>query len=525
MNAAIRRTAFFLGLAFLVLFANLNYIQATRSDDLGNDPRNRRQIIREFGTRRGDILAADNTVLAHSIDSGDERYRYIREYPQKALFGHLTGYYSFFYGASGLEDHYDDVLQGREPARASRFVDELLGREPAGNTIRLTVDPVLQGLARRAFHGQEGGAAVIDTDTGAILALYGDPGFDPNPLSGTPSEQERIQAAWQKIQSNPEQPLLSKAFAQRYPPGSSFKIVVAAAGLVSGMSSSTALPDPSALDLPDSDRVLPNWQGGSCAGGGSITMSTALAVSCNTYFAQTAMRIGPKRLDNIARRFGFGSGFDAGITVAPSCVVGIPGGGCQDADGLARPFTAYSGIGQYQVGVTPLQMALVAATVENGGVRAEPYLVERIVDPTGETIAKHRAKLNRVLPKSAAKQLDQMMVGVVRYGTGSVVGFRDASSGTIGGKTGTAESGSGAPHVWFVAYGPGIAVAVVVEHGGDLRNEATGGKVAGPIAKVLLEKAMARRSRFENTPVPVPSDLPEVSTSFPSTTPTPSEEP
>ena len=525
MNAAIRRTALFLGLAFLTLFVNLNYIQATRSEDLNNDPRNRRQIIREFGTRRGDILASDNTVLAHSIDSGDARYRYIREYPQKALFGHLTGYYSFFYGASALERSYDDVLQGREPARAGRFIDELLGREPAGNTIRLTVDPVLQGLARRAFHGQEGGAAVLDSRTGAILALYGDPGFDPNPLSGTPSDQTRIQEAWSKISSNPEQPLLSKAFAERYPPGSAFKVVVATAGMLSGMTPSTALPDPSVLDLPQTDRVLPNWQGGSCVGG-SISMSTALRVSCNTYFAQTAMRIGPKRLDGVARRFGFGSGFDAGITVAPSCVVSIPGAGCANARDLAPPFTAYSGIGQNSVGVTPLQMAIVTAAAENGGYRVDPFLVERIIDPTGETIAKSKAQRTRIMSKKVAKWLDEMMVGVVQYGTGSVVGFRDGSSGIIGGKTGTAQTREGeAPHVWFIAYGPGVSVAVVVEHGGELGNEATGGRVAGPIAKVLLEKAMARLARAAQNPIPAPSDVPVPAPSFPTATSSPTEAP
>lgn len=513
MNAAIRRTALFLGVAFALLFANLNVIQAYRAEELNDHPANRRQIIREFGTRRGEILASDNTVIARSVLSGDERYKYVREYPRGDLFGHLTGYYSFFYGSSGLERNFDDVLQGREPARVGRFIDELLGREAAGNSVRLTVDPILQQLAKDQFRGQRGGAAVIDSRTGAVLALYGEPGFDPNPLSGTPSEQPRIQRAWQAINDAPGNPLLSNAFAERYPPGSAFKVVVAAAGLLNGMSTGTALPDPGILDLPDSDQVLPNWQGGPCVGS-TIAMTSAMAQSCNTYFAQVAMRVGARKLDATARRFGFGSGFDAGVTVAPSCLVSIPGAGCDDASDLARPFIAYSGIGQYQVGVTPLQMALVAGAVGNGGFRAEPYLVERILDPTGQTIDKTKPTLTRILPKPVAAQLKETMVAVVQYGTGSVVGFRDASSGTIGGKTGTAQTGTdAAPHVWFIAYGPGVSVAVVVENGGDAGNEATGGRVAGPIAKALLEKAMQRQAAAANRSsssgaTPAPSSSP-----------------
>lgn len=521
MNGAIRRTALFLGLAFLTLFVNLNIIQAQKASDLADDPRNRRQIIREFGTRRGDILAADNTVLARSVDSGDERYRYVREYPEGDLYGHITGYYSFFYGSNSLERSYNDVLLGREPLRADTFIDELLGREPAGNTIRLTIEPKLQRLAMKAFDGQRGGAAVMDSSTGAILALFGNPGFDPNPLAGTPDEQARIQKAWERITSNPNQPLISNAFGQRYPPGSTFKVVVATAGLLSGMTPSTTFPDPSTLDLPDTDKNLANYQNGPCRGG-SISMSTGLSVSCNTTFAQVAMRVGGGRLSKIASRFGLEGAPDIGIPVAPSCIVAIPGGGCGAAGQLDRPSTAYSGIGQKDVRMTPLAMAMVASGIGNGGFRVEPHLVERIFDPTGEVLARAKSKRSRIMPKATAKDMYDMMVGVVRFGTGAAAGFSNASSGTIGGKTGTAETGTGEPpHVWFIAFGPDVSVAVMVENGGYEGRDASGGRTAGPIARQLLEKALELQRAKEKNPRPRP-DLPDAKPSFP-TEPSPTE--
>lgn len=525
MNGAIRKTAAIVGFAFLLLFANLNYIQVGRSGDLQADPRNRRLTIEEFGTRLGDILAADNTVVARSVESDSERYLYQREYPEKALFGQLTGYYSFLYGRTALERSYREVLRGYEPQRRVAFIDELLGREPAGNTIRLTVHPALQRIARDALGGQRGGAAVIDTKTGAVLGLYGSPSFDPNPLSLSPNHDSEIRDAWTGLVNAPTDPLLSRAFEQRYPPGSTFKVVVAAAALLNGLTPSSTFPDPNRLDLPDTNKTLGNYQNGSCVGG-RISMRTAMRVSCNTTFAQIAMRVGADKLGRAAKRFGIDRVLDLGIASAPSCIVAIPGRGCDDPSTLSRPATAYSGIGQQDVRMTPLQMAVVAAAAGNGGFRVEPFLVERIYDPSGETIAKSKARRTQILPKKAAADLKSMMIDVVRYGTGAGVGFKDAGRGTIGGKTGTAQTGTDdPPHVWFIAFGPGIAVAVVVENGGNAGFEASGGRVAGPIAKRLLERAMLVREQLKNRPDNIiPSTLPEPAPSF-RNSPSPSEAP
>ncbi|MFP5225705.1 MAG: penicillin-binding transpeptidase domain-containing protein, partial [Actinomycetota bacterium] len=430
-----------------------------------------------------------------------------------------------YYGSSALERTFNDVLLGYEPQRRVRFLDELFGREPAGNTLKLSIEPALQRVARDALGGQRGGAAVIDSETGAILGLYGNPSYDPNPLAKSPRHEEEIRKAWTNLVNAPGDPLVSRAFSQRYPPGSTFKVVVAAAALINGMTPDTTFPDPRRLDLPDTNRTLGNYQNGSCVGG-RISMRTALRVSCNTTFAQIAMRIGAEKLGRAAGRFGIGRKLDIGIDTAPSCLVAVPGAACQDPGVLSRPATAYSGIGQQDVRMTPLQMAVVAAAAGNGGFRVEPRLVERIYDPIGETIAKSKPERTRILPKKAAASLKSMMIDTVRFGTGAVVGFKDASRGIIGGKTGTAETGVQGqfPHVWFVAFGPKVAVAVVVENGGDAGGDATGGRVAGPIAKRLLEKAMQLQAQREAGGTD-DSDLPQPGPSFPTTSPSPSEAP
>lgn len=500
MNKAVRRIGFVLAMAFVVLFANLNYIQLVRSQELTEHPLNPRDAFRVYGIHRGEILAADNTVLARSEPTTHEVYKFKREYPQGELFGHITGYYTpkAFCGSGGLERSYDDYLLGLAPRSTDTFMDELLGRQPDGNILKLTVEPDLQRLARRALKGQRGGVAAIDPRTGAVLALYSNPAYDPNEI--TKRAVDDCQKGKLRLERDQRRPMRSRAFSDRYPPGSTFKIVTAAAGLSAGMSPGTTFPDPRRLDLPDTDRSLGNYQGGSCVGG-SISMSTAFRVSCNTTFAQIAMRVGAKKFTAMGTRFGINKdpGFEIPEAVA-SCMRAVPGLGCGDATTLARPFVAYSGIGQNDVRMTPLGMARVAATVANRGRVPNPYVVERILAADGGIIQKTKPSLSKpIYNKRVARQMRQLMTDAVRFGTGRAAGFRHGPLGIIGGKTGTAQTGTGdPPHVWFAAWGPGIAVAVVVENGGDLRDEATGGRVAGPIAAALVNKVVAAELRKDD---------------------------
>lgn len=493
MNRSIRRIALALGLIFAAMFVNLNVVQLGKSRALTLDPRNRRNILETYGTRRGDILTADNVVIARSVESGESQFPYVREYPTKELFGHISGYYSFTYGSTGLERSYDQALLGKDPPSETDLTDELFGRKRDGYVLRLSISDKLQKVAARELAGVRGAAAVINSETGAVLALFANPTYDPNPISGAPSNKTAIARAWQKIDRDPKKVLTFRATQERYPPGSTFKIITAAAGLENKMTKETRFPSPRALDLPDTDRTLQNYGGGNC-GGGSISLGSAFRISCNTTFAQIAMKVGPAKLGAMAAKFGLDSEPDFDLPMTYSCLRAVPGAGCDLPEDLSRPATAYSGIGQQDVRTTPLQMAVVAATVGNGGYRVRPYLVQKVLTTDGRILREAEpARSSRIFSAKTAAALKSMMIDVVQRGTGAGIGFK---SKAVGGKTGTAQTGvanKDSPHVWFVAFAPGIAAAVVVENGGNLGDVATGGKVAGPIVRKLIEAVLAER--------------------------------
>ena len=487
MNRSVRRVAFALGVAFAALIAQLSWVQVFSAEKLAENPANRRQLIKEYLIDRGAVLAG-NMVIAESKPTND-RLKYLRVYPQRALFGQISGFYSILFGRYGLEQSYNDYLIGEGPQdRFDAIVDDLLGRDRKGDTLHLSIDPKLQRVAQQALGKQRGAAAAIDPETGEILALYGNPSYDPNPLSS--HNLNTVRTSWTRLNDDPLQPLLSRATQQRYPPGSTFKILVAAAGLENGIETTTTFSNPRALKLPLTNRTLPNFGGGACRGGSRISMKQGFRVSCNTTFAQIGMQLGPVKLDEMTRKFGFGDtpeGFD--LPAAPSCFVAVPGSECGDPRIVDRPSTAFSSIGQFDVRVTPLQMALVAATVANGGRVPQPHAVREIRDFSGKVVKRIQLPASAPIYSSqSAQALRSMMIDVVDNGTGRPAAIRSLR-GKMGGKTGTAQTGVGgqAPHVWFVAFAPNIAVAVVVENGGDLADAATGGKVAGPIARALIE--------------------------------------
>lgn len=492
MNTSVRKIALAATVAFIALFINLQVVQVARSKAYSTDPRNPRLLLQELNVKRGEILAADGTVLAESQATGDKNYPWRRVYPEKNLFGHITGYYtnSVFCGSAGLESSYDAYLAGREPATTQNFVDQLLGRKNPGNTIQITIDPKLQAIAKQALGNQRGAVAAIDPDTGAVLALYSSTTYDPN-LITKPLGDGCIKPKT-TLENAKGNPLLFRATQERYPPGSTFKIVTATAGLENGMTRFTRFPNPRVLTLPQTNQVLRNFTGGVCPRGNPISMLNAFEVSCDTTFAQVALRLGIDKFTSVAERYGIDKSLDFDIAAAKSCMDAVPGGACNVPPDVPRPQTAYSGIGQYNVRMTALQMAVITATVENNGKVPHPYLVQKILNPNNGLISNtHPSLSGRIYSEDTAAALRAMMIGVVRNGTGTVVGF--PRNVTIGGKTGTAEVGikGEPPDVWFVAWAPHIAVAAIVENGGYLGSRATGGMVAGPITKALIVQVLA----------------------------------
>ncbi|MEO8105894.1 MAG: penicillin-binding protein 2 [Actinomycetes bacterium] len=478
MNATIRRTSVALGILIIALMINANVIAIIQNDDLRAQDGNRRQIIDEYDQQRGSILVGRKTV-AKSVAT-DERLRYLRVYGDGPTFAPATGYYSV-YGATGIEKSENDLLAGSDDRL---FVDRLTtlfsGQQQQGGNVELTLDADAQAAAFDGLGGQEGAVAAIDPRTGAILAMASSPSFDPNLLaSHDPTE---VSDNYEKLRKDPGDPLLNRSIQQVYPPGSLFKVVVSAAALSSGeYTPTTRIPGPALLDLPETSATIGNYFDGPCLGG-SVTLTEALVISCNTAFAKVGLDLGDEAIRQQAERFGFNERLDIPLTVAPSVY----------PDNLNAPQTAQSAIGQYDVRATPLQMAMVAAGVANDGVVMTPYLVaeERAPDLAALDITEPKP-LSRAVSPEVAAELQAMMVTVVSNGTGSSAAIPGVS---VGGKTGTAQDGKRPPHVWFMAFAPAedpqVAVAVIVENGGDLGDDATGGAVAGPIAREVMEAVL-----------------------------------
>jgi penicillin-binding protein A len=500
MERQVRRLAIGFLLLFAALAVNLNYIQVIAADDLYNNDANlRRQLIDEYNVKRGAIYAADGTTeLAVSVPTGGE-LRFLRRYPQGELYAHITGFYSIVSGRTELESSYNDYLAGRaDELFPQRLVDEILGREQQGASIVTTIDPQLQALAQEqlAAAAPNGGAiAALNPQTGEVLAMASLPTYDPAPLaSHRPAQARRAYNALDP--ASPDTALLANANDNLYPPGSTFKVVTAAAGLENGLSPDSLLPNPPVLQLDDTPgNPLSNFGESLCPGGSQISLADSLEVSCNVAFGALGIQLGGENLAEQAERFGFGGDieFDIGFTEGQI----FSAGGVEDAATLdsAQSYEAKTAIGQQDVRTNPLHMALVAGAIANDGVMMRPRLVSEIRDPEGRPFQTFDPEVHtRVMSGANADALSQMMVTVVQSGTGTAA---QVSGVAVGGKTGTAQTLPGAPpHVWFIGFAPAqdpqIAVAVMVLDGGRLGSGATGGEICAPIARTIIEAALNR---------------------------------
>jgi peptidoglycan glycosyltransferase len=467
---------------FVVLVAAVTYHQLVVGPDYRDDPRNVRVATGRTGRERGTIITADGVVVAVSEADPDDPLSFRRSYPEGALYSHTVGSTTLLFGSRGLESSYAGDLVSDRDATISGVISALIGGDVRPQGLRLTIEHDLQEAAREALGGQRGAVVALDPSTGAVLAMVSVPDFDPNSLVGGSAGP-----AGAALEEDPAEPLLNRATSAAYPPGSTFKIITAASAFEAGIASpGTPFPNPVELELPGSTATISNFDDQACGPGTEVPLSTAFIRSCNTIFGQLGMDVGAEQLVGTAESFGFNAEIPIDI---PSIASSIPAADTFEFD---IPGLAQSAIGQRDVRATPLQMALAAAAVANDGQIMVPYLVgevfnaEGVVQQSAEPVVWVRAT-----SPGAAASLSDLMEGVVTSGTGrraSVPGVR------IAGKTGTAEVPEEPPHAWFVGYGPiqpepgerQIALAVLVESGGDAGEAATGGTVAAPIAQAVF---------------------------------------
>ncbi|GHH65255.1 penicillin-binding protein [Streptosporangium violaceochromogenes] len=483
MNGPLKRAALACLLMFGLLMINVNYLQAVRAEDLRADSRNTRNFYARYEIERGRITAGDK-VLAESVDTGDNKFRFQRRYPQGKIYAPVTGFFAPE-SERGMEEAENRLLNGTSAdLLIRRSIDLFTAKRSKGANVDLTIDPKAQEAAYRALgaSGKKGALVAIEPKTGAILAMVSIPSYDPNLLS-KPNKQE-VNKAYNKIDKDDDKPLVNRAIRRTYPPGSTFKVVTMAAYLESDdtLGPQSEVDAPQVLDLPNTSADLPNYGGAAC-GSGRVTLSFALERSCNTPFGKIAMQLGYDALHDQAEKFGIG-GDELEI---PLTVSGSDFGPREDAAALAQ-----ASIGQRSNQMTPLQMAMIAAGIANNGVVMKPYLVNKIADAEGGEIdGADPTELSTAMSEDSARKLQEMMVNVVANGTAQAAQIPGVS---VAGKTGTAETARGqAPHAWFISFAPAddpkIALALIVESG-SAGDDASGGHTAAPIAKSVMEAVL-----------------------------------
>lgn len=487
MNSPLRRLSVVMLVMFFALMGSATYVQFVQADSLNADARNVRTLYEDYGRDRGPIVVNGEAIaLSEPVD---DAFGFQRVYTEGPLYAPVTGWYGM-YQMTGLERATHSVLNGTDDSLLLARIRALFtGAENNGGSVELTIDPAAQQAAWDALDGRNGAAVAIDPSTGAILAMVTSPSFDPNELAGHTSSE--VDAAYAGLLEDPDNPLFNRAIAgDLYAPGSSFKLIDLAMLLETGdYEPDTMVPAPTEYLLPGTqDTYIRNPGGATCGSGDEATLEYALQVSCNTPFAMLAVEHGQDALAEQAEAFGFGQRLSIPLSVTPS----VFGEDLDDAQ------LAMSAIGQFDVRTTPLQMAMVSAAVANDGQLMTPYLVatERGPDLQVTRQADPTVFAEPISSETAATMTD-LMVNVVDNGTGQNARI---SGVQVAGKTGTAETGVEgpdgvvAPNAWFTAFAPAddpqVAVAVMLEGDEELGAAGTGGTVAAPVAREIIEAVL-----------------------------------
>jgi len=476
VNRAISRM-FLVGVVlFAALVANLTWIQVFHAKALFDKPQNQRRIAEDMKIKRGRILAFDGTTIAGSVRRSGYYYR---TYPSGSLAPHIVGYESVRLGLTGIEVTMDDYLTGRAGGLGVQpFIDRLLGRRPTGADVKLTIVPEVQRAAQAALVGKTGAIVALDPLTGAVIASASAPTYNLGD----------VEDRWRRLRSDPSAPLLDRATQGLYPPGSSLKVVTAAAGLDTGKVTPTTVFNDTGTYVIYGGKVT-NYHGEVF---GTNTFTQALTSSINTTFGKVGDLVGRAGLVGYMQHFGFWAvppiEQPAGSVLASGR---YDGGTLLSPDAKMDPLAvAWAAVGQEKVLATPLQMALVAAGVANGGRVMKPFLVQQVISPSGKVVKQTSPALwQTAMSPATAATLNTMMQQVVNApgGTGTAAALPGVK---VAGKTGTAERGT-TNMAWFIAFAPAdaprVAVAVAVEN-----TLSTGGEEAAPLAAQVLKVALAQ---------------------------------
>lgn len=489
MNRRIGKLALILFALYIILFAQLNLVQVGRKASLDGDSRNTRQTVKNFNDPRGDIVTSDGVVIATSITSepGD-RFDWQRTYPEGDTYTAITGYFTFDFGASGVEKTENDVLAGRTTTQRINGIGALFsGRDVTGD-VEVTIDSRIQEAAKAALDGREGTVVVLEPATGAVKAMYSWPTFDTNLVAD--HDAEKAAATFEYLDAAPGKPLLANAYQERYMPGSTFKIVTTAAALDAGLIDDTTIwAEESEFLPPQTTDPIQNYGGKVCGG----DLVEVFRRSCNTPFARTALALGPEAMVDAATRFGIGDHIPIDLPAPVASEFG-------NVDYFEQnlPLLGIGGFGQGSTTMVPLHVAMVAASVANGGVMMRPYVVAATSDQDGRTLRRTAPTPWRTpMTTSTAERLTSLMVDVVNNGTASCC-LRLSSGVQAAAKTGTAQLNmAGEPersHAWIVAFAPAqaprYAIVVMLKGTNAEISEGTGGTLAGPIAGRVLDIAL-----------------------------------
>lgn len=479
MTKELKRISIAILLMMLAIMTSSTIITTIQVDNLRADGRNARTLYDSYSAERGPILVA-GVPIAESRPVDDE-FKYLREYTQPELYAAITGYFTLNQGNTGVEGALNSYLSG---TANDQFLDQLMailtGQRPKGAAVELTIDPDVQRVAWDALGEHKGAVVALDPATGAILAMVSKPSYDPNRLASHNTND--VIAAYDELLGDPSHPLINRAISGAlYHPGSVFKVLVAAAALDSGiMTPDTMLANPASLQLPQSISVIHNSGGGPCGPGEQVSLAEALRLSCNIPFAEIGATLGDDVIREYAERFGFGERLEIPMATTPSIY----------PDNLDAPQTMLSAFGQSDVRVTPLQMAMMTATIANGGIVMQPNLIRSILASDLTRLQSFESvELGRAVSDDVAATMVELMVANVATGVASNGRINGVD---VGGKTGTAQNGEGQPFtLWFTGFAPAddpeVAVAVVVEEGTSFGNA-----VAAPIARQVIEAVLSK---------------------------------